>query len=366
MIIGIVSVIILLIGIVTYALLTPTQKKDSITIGVIFPQTGPIAEVGGFLFNGVDLALQEINAHGGVRGAPLNILIEDDQCVPKNTVTALHKLIEVDALQFIIGPFCSGSMLAAAPIAEENRVILFSPGASSPEVTDAGDYIFRTTPSDIHQAQYFSTTLAEKFENVAIIHVENKWATDMTHAFTQSFPNTIVTIQSFENDVTDVRTQLLKIKEQKPDALLIFVYPNHYPFITQQLVTLGIDVPLFATHTFETSVAFQLGENAQRYTYTNLDYPEENSDIAAFKNKFFTKYDEEPSIWVALAYDTTLILGEALNACGEDSDCVKDYLYAVQGYTGVSGVKSFNENGDITDPYYVLKTVSDGKFVRIQ
>jgi len=337
---------------------------EELRLGVIIPQSGPLAEVGDFLYSGIELALEEINADGGIDGKPLKIILEDDQCVPKNAVSSLTKLIEVDNIKAVVGPFCSGPTLAAAPIANERKVVLLSPGATSQDTTDAGDYIFRVSPSDAVEGPFLGRAIAEKYDKIAILYVKNRWATDAVTAIQDAFTGTITTLESFETEAKSVQTQLVKIQETEPEALLVLVYPQHYGIVTKQAIELGFDMPFFAAKTFETPAGLALGKDAERYTYSTVDYAEGFAEGEAYKETYRKKHGKEASIWSALAYDATMILANALASCGEESECIKNYLYELQGHRGASGIKSFDENGDIKDPYLSMKTVKDGKFVK--
>jgi len=348
----VVLVVIVLVIVYSYAF-TSQGNKEKIVVGSVIPLSGPIAIVGEDLQRGIILAVEEINAEGGIDGKELKVVFEDDQCNPKQTVTAFTKLVEVDGVSAVIGPFCSGSTLAAAPIANLNNVVIVSPGSTSPDITTAGDFVFRVTPSDLFEANFMSEIIKEDFDKVAVINVNNEWASDMTNVFADSLHEDITIIQEFNDQDKDVRSQLLRIRETDPEALVLFVYPQHYGFVTKQIVELGIDAQLFAAHTFETPTSFGLGNDAERYRYATLGLPDSTKTEEFFEG-FDDKYDRQPSVWAALSYDSTRVLAQAMKGCDSNALCIRDNLYSMEDYQGVSGTKSFDENGDIKDSLYQI------------
>ena len=118
-------------------------------VGVMESLTGPGESYGNVANHAKQMALDEINAAGGINGRPLELVVEDSMCSAQGAVAAYRKLTSVDGVKIILGPSCSGAMLGAAPLAEEDGVILLSGMASNADIANAGDYIFRTQISDV-------------------------------------------------------------------------------------------------------------------------------------------------------------------------------------------------------------------------
>ena len=124
------------------------MTPDPFRIGVMDSLTGVGESYGNPVLNAKQLAADEINAGGGINGRMLELVVEDSKCNAQDSITAYRKLTDVDGVKIILGTTCSGAMLGAAPLAEEDGVILFSPSATNPDIANAGDYIFRTAISD--------------------------------------------------------------------------------------------------------------------------------------------------------------------------------------------------------------------------
>jgi len=204
------------------------EKKEEIKIGVMTPLTGESAKYGQDIKRGYDLATEEINEKGGIQGKKLLLIYEDDEGKPDKAVSAAQKLIQRDKVSVILGALWSSPTLAVAPIAEKNKVVLLSSGSSSPKITDAGDYIFRNEISEAYGAKesaklYFNAG----FKKIATIYINNDYGIgvrDITKEIYEQLGGVVTTSEAFEQDEKDFRTQLLKIKETNPEAILIVSY----------------------------------------------------------------------------------------------------------------------------------------------
>ncbi len=334
-----------------------------IKIGLIFPQTGNVAVAGEFMRTGAVLAVGNINKAGGIKGRPLELVFEDDACDAKNAVTSFQKLAEVDRVSAVIGPFCSGSALATAPIADSRGVVELTSGAATPLLTKSGDFVFRVSPSDDFQAMFLADEVAERYNKIAVLYLQNQQATDMKDVFVRSFKGDISAIESFTDSDSDIRSQLRKLASSDPQAIVVLVFPAQFSMVTKQLDELGIDLPLYASHTFETPESLKLGKEAEKYIYSIQSYDPSYPAAKAFIGDYSARFNSTPSVWSAYTYDAVGLVADAISACGEDASCIKGWLYGVKGREGVTGSISIDKYGDRIESAYQLKTVSDGKFV---
>ena len=144
----------------------PAPQQGTYKVGVMLPLTGDGAAYGLPIQKSIKIALDEVNAKGGVNGRMLEPVYEDSKCNPKDGNAAAQKLVNVDKVKVIIGGVCSGETMGAAPITEANKVILISPSATSPDITKVGDFVFRVAPSDAYAgtvaAQYAYNELSAR------------------------------------------------------------------------------------------------------------------------------------------------------------------------------------------------------------
>ena len=164
------------------------QNNQSFSIGVALSLTGKNANYGKRSYHGIQWAVEKINSKGGINGRSVNLIVEDTKSSSTAATSAILKLITVDKLDIIIGDIISGTTLAMAPIAEENSKILFAPGASSPKVKEAGDYIFRNWTSDDFDGKVMAQYCFSKgHRKIGIITELTDYTYDLAKAFKNEF-----------------------------------------------------------------------------------------------------------------------------------------------------------------------------------
>ncbi len=362
-------VILVVIAGIWWGVSNRKPREEAIKIGAILPLTGGASIYGESAKEGVDLAIEEMNNKGGINGRKIEIIYEDSKAEPKEGVSAINKLITVDKVPVIIGAMTSSVTLAVAPIAEENQVVLLSPGSSAPKITKAGDYIFRNEVSEEFGARKSAEFYYDAgFKEIAILYINNDYGVSVketTKKVYQEKGGKISTAEAFVQKTTDFRTSLQKIKNSKPQALLIVAH-EEYPMIIRQMKEVGMELPILTTPVFESKELLnKLGELAEGVIYScysTFDLESQKEEVKQFLDNFRKKYSKDPSYYAALGYDAAYLLKIAIEKGGYHSDGIKNALYTIEDYPGVSGITSFDENGDVIKPV-ILKTVKNGKFV---
>lgn len=365
-VIGIIVIVVIIL------LVTNTNKNDTgpIKIGFISPLSGEVATYGDPVKNGVEIAVEEINAKGGIKGRPLEVIYEDGKCSNKDATSAAQKLINIDKVKVIIGMICSGELLSAAPIAESAKVILIGQG-SSPDVTNAGDYIFRTFPND----ELVGTVLVEQMtknniKTVALLSGSNAYTTGLKTNFESKIKGTQISIvanESYTDSTKDFRSLLQKIKAAKPDAIFINTQTGaDGARAAQQARDLGITSPFYAV--FFTGPEFTSAGKAVEDTYIvdNAAIDPNNADATAFTAKYKAKYGSESAypFVSANAYDQVYLLADIFGKVGsEDTDKIKNALYETTAFKGLSGTFGFDKNGDVIGISMRIMKIKDGKLM---
>ncbi|MBS3127768.1 penicillin-binding protein activator [Candidatus Woesearchaeota archaeon] len=344
-------------------------QEETITVGFISPLTGDVANYGESARGGVELALEEINAQG-INGKKMNVIYEDGRCNAKDATLAAQKLINQNGVYVIMGGVCSSETLAAAPLAEEAQVVLVSFASSSPDITNSGDYIFRTWPSDAGQGKKIAEKMiADGIKTVGIVHPNSDYNLALAKAFTESFEaqgGKVVLREMYEQDAKDFRTQLLKVKAAQVEAMYIIPY-GEGGLVMKQAREQGISVPLYASETVGTpEVVADAGGAAEGVIYATPAFDAESSSAKVFLEKYVSKYGKEPSFGVvaATAYDTAHLVADALRT-GEDANAVKQYLYNVQNYAGVAGTLTIDEHGDALKDFQLM-VIHEGAFIPLE
>jgi len=337
-----------------------TKKPTEIPVGFIGPMTGDAANYGKLSLQAVQIALDEVNAEGGIGGLPVKLYVEDDEGKPEKANAAFEKLYGVNRIYGFVGPMFSSCALAIAPKAQAAKVVMISQSATHKDVTAKGDFIFRNVLSDQLQAEVFGRYVAEvlKIKTVAILYIKNDYsqglAMDFKRVYEQSGGKVVAEETGVQGD-KDFKTQLTKIKEANPEALYIPNYVAEMAQILEQAKQLGLKVKILSADGFSNPEIFALAKDlADGVIFSN------SADEASVKNPlrenfikvYREKYGEDPDAFALNAYDAFKVLVLALkNAYQEgngtiDRNKVRDFLLNLQNYAGVSGTITFLPSGD--------------------
>ena len=301
----------------------------------------------------------------------IEIFYEDSQCGPVQGVSAAQKLINVNQVDAIVGAVRSSVTLAIAPIIEQNQVVLISPASTSPKITNAGDYIFRVVPSDALRGKIFAEYIRNdvNLEKVTILAINNEAGLGNKDSFQKRFEELggkIILTELYEQKAKDVKTQLIKINNKNPQAIVVVSYPEDSILVLKQVKELGISVPLyFQTEALDNiSVIKAAGDTAEEVVYI---LPAESSGnvVEKFKESFKNKFNKEPALYAAEGCDAFNLLIESIKKCGENFDpiCFKNKLYKIENYQGASGIITFDNNGDVLKPMAIKKIISGEKII---
>lgn len=356
---GIAIFIVLLLIILGFAYWKWSQGNidfgnEEIVIGFMGPLTGDAASYGHGIKRGVELALKDSGLEN------IKIIYEDTKCEGKEAVNAVNKLINVDGVVAIVGEVCSGATLAAAPIAEKSEVVMISASSTSPEITDSGDYIFRTVPSDTLQGDFAANLLYnDGIRKLAMLYGNEEYGVGFKEVLETSFGNLggeVVAAEAFERGSVDLRTQLTKIKKEKPEAIFIVSNsPDSAVAALKQIKQLFIKSKIYG------SEGLKGPEVAKTTAGEGLVVTSVSSGTADFAVKYMNSYGLKVEPFAPQAYDAFSILARALKEGAKKGPEIKDKLYGIR-LNGISGNIVFDENGDVQGNYEVYQLVN-GSFV---
>ncbi len=325
-------------------------------IGVMDSITGVGETYGNVAAHAKQMAVDEINAAGGVNGRSLELVIEDSKCNAQDAITAFRKLTDVDGVKIILGTSCSGAMLGVAPLAEENGVVLFSGLASNPDIADAGDYIFRTQISDVEVGVSTGNVLwSDGVRTLATITEETDYAEGVRRTSVEQFTKLggqIVAEERFSSDITDFRTQLTKLLEASPDALHISPQSEFAGgTIVKQARELGYEGPIYGETVSVGTTALEIAADAATGMRAITAAPDpKNEKAQEVLSDFRERYNYVTLPWhLGSAYDDVYIAAECLKKTGDDQDAdgFRDCLYDIT-WTGAIGENySFDEKGEV-------------------
>jgi branched-chain amino acid transport system substrate-binding protein len=349
------------------------ESAEPIYIGVSGPLTGPTARYGEQWKKGFDLALEEINAGGGINGRPLEYIFEDTQSDPKQSVLVAQKFVADPRIIVELGDFSSTASMAASQIYQRGGLVQFGFTNSHPDFTaGGGDY---TWSNSVTQAQA-SPALADfavtdlGLERLAVFYINNDWGLSSYELFAprvEELGAEIVSTAAYLAEEVDFRSALTAARDANPDAIILFSYQADGALIAQQLQQAGLDVPIVGASPIQSPDYLELGGDAVEGTYILGQFLDTDTrpHVKEVVDKYIAKYNETPDFFAMHAYDTMQIIAEAIEIGGPTREGVHDALPQVKDVPSVIyGSASFDPaTRRVQDPEFVGLQVQDGQFV---
>lgn len=341
-----------------------TEGPQVIKIGSMGPLAGDYAWLGEGILNGITMGLEAESDENYT----FEVVAEDSQCDPKQAVNAYNKVKSEGAVA-LAGPECSAAFLAVAPLAERDKIVAMSPSATNPDIADAGDFIFRAPASDSFSgkmaAEFMYNDLG--FRKVGVNAKNDAWGQALAGVFEENFTalgGEVTAIEKHEPNTSDVKTQLTKIKNSGAEAIYVPTFPPEFVVTVKQMGELGMGdwTVIGGDASNNEEVSKPLAEAANKMIVISA---KENSDAIGkkFVADYVAKYEKDPSAYAAEGYDTARLLAQAIKAVGTDSEAIRDYLYAVEGYKGASGTMTFDERGESVEKEFALFEFVNGEIV---
>ncbi len=332
--------------------------------------TGGQATFGQSTDNGIRLALEEINAAGGLNGKPIRLITYDDKGDAREAGAAVTRLINRDGVTAVLGEVASSLSLAGAPICQENGVPMISPSSTNPDVTEKGDKIFRVCFIDPFQgwvvAKFARENERVKANKAAILFDQvNAYSVGLRDVFEKAFTEMggqITTKQAYQEGDQDFSAQLTAIRSSQPDVVFIPGYYTDVGNIAIQARKLGIDVPLVGGDGWDSSKLAEIGGKAIEGTFYSNHYSHQDPSprVQDFIRKYKEKHHETPDGLAALGYDAARILYEAMSrAKSLGGDAIAAELAATKDFDGVTGRISIDAQRNAVKPAVMLE-MKDG------
>jgi branched-chain amino acid transport system substrate-binding protein len=340
----------------TAAATEPAMEADPFRIGVMESLTGPGETYGNVAVQAKQLAVDEINAAGGINGRMLELIVEDSKCSAQDSIIAYRKLTDVDEVKIILGTSCSGAMLGAAPRAEEDGVVMFSGLATNPDIANAGDYIFRTALNDIQLGIDTGNVMwADGIRTVATITETTDYAEGVRRTSVEQFEKRggeVVAAEAYTSDIIDFRSQLTKLFSEEPDALHIAAQAESSGgTIVKQARELGYEGPIYSEIVPVGATALEIaGEAATGLKAIITELDPNNAKAMQLLADFRARYDYVTLPWyIGSAYDDVYITAECLKQTGDDQDAdgLRDCLYDITWNGTIGEEYSFDANGEV-------------------
>jgi branched-chain amino acid transport system substrate-binding protein len=347
------------------------QAADPIRIGEVEPLTGKEAAFGQSSHHGVVLAVEEINAKGGILGRTIVLVTEDNQSRAGDSATVTKKLIARDHVITVVNGGTSSQCLESGPVCQNAHIPLLATTATSPEVTEKGPFIFRTCFIDAFQGAVLAKFAREHLhaQRVALLtSVSSTFSVGLANVFRSSFTTAggqIVGEQKYAEGDKDFRAQLTAIRALKPDVIAAMGYYTEGALICRQARELGLTCPLISGDGWEAPELLEIGGAATNGVFYSAHYSSESTapEVQAFVKKYRAKYNgETPDSLAPLAYDAINILAAAITHAGTtDGAAVRDALAGTKDFAGVTGRTTIDPKRNASKSAVII-AVKDGRF----
>lgn len=319
----------------------PTSTGQVIKIGALVPLSGDYAMMGESALAGAQLAAKEINDNGGINSNTIEIVFEDDQCVKDGGVAAATKLIVVDEAISLLGSICSNSSEAAATVSQVAGVSMLIAGATSPNLTKAGEYIFRISPTALAQgkfvAEYIYKTLNKT--KVAVVFGKDDWNQALDESFVTSFKalggkviyEGGLAINAGSKEVKDI---VAKIKLTKADYIYAPISPVVNDLLVKELIETKIKTPVLTV--------------APKF-----------NNLEDFNNRVKDLTGKDPNLFTPVFYDAVKMLANVMSQTGTDKKSIRNSLVTIIYDSGISSVIEFDDNRELKTPVFEIKNSTE-------
>jgi len=357
----------------------PAHAADPIKVGALLPVTGGAAFLGGPEQRTLEMAVEELNAKGGLAGRPVQLIVKDTGGSPEKAVSFARQLIDEEQVFAIIGPATSGETMQVKALAEASGTLLLSTAAAEVIVNPVARWVFKTAQKDSHAATMIFQELRRRgLTKVAVLTSNTGFGKAGKEQLERLAPEhglQVVVSETYDKAATDLTAEVTKVKAAGAQALVNWSIEPAQAIVIKNARQLGLTIPIFQSHGFGNiqyvkaagaaaeGVVFPMGR-----VVVAEALPEKHPQkalLVAYKRAYEARYKEDVSGFGGYAYDALLILGQAVKAAGgTDREKVRAAVEGLKGLTGVSGtfnLSAADHNGLGLDSFELL-TVKDGKF----
>jgi branched-chain amino acid transport system substrate-binding protein len=354
-------------------------EQPPIKVGAIFAITGPASFLGAPESKTAEMLVAEINKAGGVNGRKIELIVKDTGSKPENAVSLTKQLIDEQKVLAIIGPSTSGETMAIKNICQEGKTILLSCAAAESIVDPVASYVFKTPQKDSDAAKLiYKTMKAKGLTKIGVIASNDGFGMagkGQLEKLAAASGITIAIAETYDKQATDLTDVLTKLKGQNIQAVVNWSIAPAQSLVAKNMKQIGLDVPLFQSHGFGNIKYVKAGGDAANGTIfpcgrlliaesLAADNPQK-ALLMSYKNNYESQFKEDASTFGGHAYDSILILTEAIKKAGDtDPEKVRAAIEKLTGLVGTAGVFNFSptdHNGLTMDAFEML-TVKDGKF----
>jgi branched-chain amino acid transport system substrate-binding protein len=357
---AIVALLILVVAAGLFALRQRFVKAGDlpVVITATIPLTGDAASYGEIQKRGYELALEKVNDQPGK--PLLRIVYRDSQLNPKEAVNALQQSLLLDKPQVVFS-ISTAEVMAEAPIANASKIVLLSPLASGDDISDAGPYVYRVSPSDSFQGKVMAENVIKLgVRSFGVLYVNSAWGVGLCTAFRKSLEQNggkVVATETGDPTQVDFRTALEKLRAAKPGGIFLILNPGGVVAALRQIKELGIQAKLFGADTLSDQSIYTTAKNEAQGVIFSLPAKPDAQAFKDFDATYQQRFKAPADINAAAAYDSVMLVARAARAGAVSGEQIKNYFETQQPYEGASGTVVWDQNGDVTSKTYALYQV---------
>lgn len=348
------------------------ETPEPVKIGLLAPLTGFASADGFSVLESVKLAVEKVNAGGGIMGRPVELIYYDDAADSKQAVSLANKLIQQDKVDAFVAGSYSLPSRAVAPFFDEEEIPLVAAYALHPDLTN-GDYTFRNGFLGTTEGRVAAYTLLELFKanKVALITSDNDFGLTLSQGFTEYLKKVgregdLILHQTYPGSEKDFKVYLSKLKEAAPDAVFFSGYYFQTGPALQQAKELGLtNIKFLGEQGADSPKTAEIAGPAAEglVILTNLDRDDPRPVVQEYLKAYRERHKIEPDMVGASAYDAFMIIADAMKtAQSTEGKKVRDAIAATKNYDGLTGIiAGFDEKGEVLKPVQ-LQIIKDGTF----
>lgn len=366
-------VVIIIASACAFLILQPwAPSSKTINLGATFPLTGEVASYGQKAKRGIEMAVEDQNAKGGLLSKQIRVDFQDDRNDKKEAVSIMTKFATIDKVPVVFGSAGSGVSMAIAPLANRYKVILISPISSSSQLsTEGGDFFFRTVPADDLQAEILSRWVFDSgAKRVAVIYTNNSWGKPLAEGFQKKFESLggqVINTEGVQENTADFRTIITKLKGMEGiEAVVSPTYPKEGGIFVRQAKELGLNLPLFGGDNWGSPEFQNVAGDASEGVFYTAPSESTSPTFNEFAQRYKAKYGEEPDVFGAYAYDAAMAIFRSIETINsKDTKKICEALLKIS-FLGVSGEISFRPNGDLQSEAFAKKTIKNAQIIDLK
>lgn len=343
---------------------------ERVRVGAFMSLSGDTAQYGISALNGIRMAVEEANAAGGIKGLRVDLFIRDTRSDAVETGLVVEKLAREEHVHALLGEVVSSRSLAAARVAQRERVPMLTPSATSPEITAVGDYVFRSCYTDTFQGAAlarFAIGSLGAMRAALLVDRDQRYSVELARYVREDFERRggqIVAVQEYPDGESDFSVQLAEVGAAQPDVVFIPGYYMEVGLLARQARTLGLSAPLVGGDGWDSPRLTQIGGEALAGGFFSTHFSAEDPDpqVQRFVADYRRLFGSAPDSFSATAYDAARIMLAAIERAPTlEREAVRDSLAATKDFPGVTGAVTFNPERNAVKPIVVVRIGPNGR-----